>query len=65
MQYYKTKDLNNLPLEELLGLLLTHEMGLNEEQEQTPKSGRRKGMALKSKVVEETKDKKKRTAMKR
>ena len=29
----KAKDLNNLPLEELLGSLLTHKMGLQEDKE--------------------------------
>ena len=29
----EVKDLNNLPLEELLGSLLTHEMGLYEDEE--------------------------------
>ena len=30
----EANDLNNLPLEELLGSLLTHEMGLQEDEEQ-------------------------------
>ena len=50
----EAKDLNKLPLEELLGSLLTHEMGLYEDEEQGSKSDRRRGIALKSKVVEES-----------
>ena len=50
----EAKDLNNLPLEELMGLLLTHEMELNEDEEQAPKGDRKRGLALKSKVIEES-----------
>ena len=49
----EAKDLNQLPLEELLGSLLTHEMGLYEEEENGSKSDKRRGMALKSKVIED------------
>ena len=52
----EAKDLNNLASKELLGSLLTHEMGLNEDEEQAPKGDRRKGLALKSKVIEEFDD---------
>ena len=45
------KDLNQLPLEELLGSLLTHEMGLYEDEENGSKNDKRRGMALKSKVI--------------
>ena len=44
-----------MPLEELLGSLLTHEMGLYEAKEQGSKSDKRRRMALKSKVVEDSK----------
>ena len=49
-------DLYSLPLAELLGSLLTHEMGLNEHEEAGSKIDRRRGLALKSKVVDETED---------
>ena len=52
----EAKYLNKLPLEELLSSLLTHEMRLNEDEEQTPKGDRMRGLAPKSKVVEESKD---------
>ena len=48
----KAKALNNLALEELLGSLLTHEIGLHEDEEQESKSDKRRAMTLKSKVVE-------------
>ena len=52
---FKANDLNQLPLEELLGSLFTHEMGLYEDEENGPKNERRRGMALKSKVIEGSK----------
>ena len=50
----EAKDLNNLPLEELLGSLLTHEMGLQEDEEQGQKNDKRRGLALKSKVIDDS-----------
>ena len=50
------KVLNNLALEALLGSLLTHQMGLNEDEEQVSKGDKRIGLPLKSKVIEESKD---------
>ena len=50
----EAKDLNRLPLEELLGSLLTHEMDLYEEEESGPKNDKRRGMALKSKVIDDS-----------
>ena len=61
----EAKDLNYLHLEELLGSLLTHEMGLNEDEEQAPKGDRRTCFPLKSKVVEDPRMKQIRTMMKR
>ena len=52
----EAKDLNALPLEELLGSLITHEMGLNEDEEPIPKIDKRRGQALKSQVIEEIED---------
>ena len=40
----------------LLGSLLTHEMRLHEDEEQALKGNRRRGMTLKSKVIEESED---------
>ena len=48
----KEKDLNKLPLEELLGSLLTHEMELYEDEEKGFKNDKRRGMPLKHKVIE-------------
>ena len=50
----EARDLNQLPLEELLGSLLTHEMGLYEKEENGSKSDKRRGMALKFKVIEDS-----------
>ena len=52
----EAKNLNNLPLEEFLVSLLTYEIGLNKDEKQASKSDRRKGLALKSKVIEEFED---------
>ena len=49
----EAKDLNYLHLEELLGSLLTHEMGLNEDEEQALKGDKRRGLTLKSKEIDE------------
>ena len=51
----EAKDLNNLPLEELLGSLLTHEMRLQEDEEQGLNNDKRRGLALKSKVIDDSK----------
>ena len=51
----EANDLNQLPLEELLGSLLTHEMGLYEDEENGFKNDKRRGIALKSKVTEDSK----------
>ena len=48
------KDLNNLPLEELLGSLLAHKLGLQEDEEQGQKNDKRRGLALKSKVIDDS-----------
>ena len=50
----EANDLNRLPLEELLRSLLTHEMGLYEEEESGSKNDKRRGMALKSRVIEDS-----------
>ena len=50
----EAKDLNQLPLEELLGSLLTHEMGLYEDEENGSMNDKRRGMALKLKVIEDS-----------
>ena len=50
----EAKDLNNLLLEELLGSLLIHEMGLQEDEEQGSKNDKRTGLALKSKVIKDS-----------
>ena len=50
----EAKDLNKLPLEELLGSLLTHEMGLHEDEDQGSKVEKKRGMALKAKAIEES-----------
>ena len=50
----EAKDLNILPLEELLRSLLTHEMRLYEDEEQGSKNDKRRGIALKSKVIEDS-----------
>ena len=39
-------------MEELLGFLLTHEIGMKEQEEDGARHDRRKGVALESKVVE-------------
>ena len=52
----EAKDLNNLPLKELLGPFLTHNMGLNEDKEQALKGDERRGLTLKSKVIEDSND---------
>ena len=50
----EANDLNQLPSEELLGSILTHEMGLYEDEENGSKNDKRRGMALKSKVIEDS-----------
>ena len=50
----EAKDLNNLPLEELLRSLLTHEMGLQEDEKQGSKNDKRRGLALKSKMIDDS-----------
>ena len=50
----EAKDLNKLPLEELFGSLLTHEMGLYKDKEQGSTSDKKRGMALKSKAVQDS-----------
>ena len=42
----EAKDLNTLLLEELLGSFLTHEMGLQEDEEDRSKSDRRREVPL-------------------
>ena len=49
----QAKDLNKLPLEELLESLLTYEMGLHEDEEQGSKNYKRRGLALKFKVIKD------------
>ena len=50
----EAKDPSILPLEELLGSLLTHEMRLQENEEQGQKNDKRRGLALKSKVIDDS-----------
>ena len=50
----EAKDLNQLPLEELPGSILAYEMGLYEDEENGSKNDKRRGMALKSKVIEDS-----------